>query len=191
MRFATSLRFEIDQLTANAHVQSKINSKNSQKTVRKHFSNEMKIHFFFEDTHLPPKISECISSHLITRTANENHSYCKRETSLTKFKNSQSVMILVVRFRSAHRHEQILLEGHPSSTSIPNHITLSKDTRWIVSLNILSLVSLRVRRRVYYRLPKLQNSITMSTPARDFLLETPWRIIIPNPNVNSHSLWSW
>jgi hypothetical protein len=26
---------------------------------------------------------------------------------------------------------------------------------------------------------------------RDFLLETPWRIIIPNPNVNSHSLWSW
>jgi hypothetical protein len=26
------------------------------------------------------------------------------------------------------------------------------------------------------------------TPARDFLLETPWRIIIPNPNVNSHSL---
>jgi hypothetical protein len=29
------------------------------------------------------------------------------------------------------------------------------------------------------------------TPARDFLLETPWRIIIPNPDVNSHSLWSW
>jgi hypothetical protein len=28
----------------------------------------------------------------------------------------------------------------------------------------------------------------MSTPVRDFLLETPWRIIIPNPNVNSHSL---
>jgi hypothetical protein len=28
----------------------------------------------------------------------------------------------------------------------------------------------------------------MFTPARDFLLETPWRIIIPNPNVNSHSL---
>jgi hypothetical protein len=26
-----------------------------------------------------------------------DHSYCKRETSLTKFKNSQSVMILVVR----------------------------------------------------------------------------------------------
>jgi hypothetical protein len=25
----------------------------------------------------------------------------------------------------------------------------------------------------------------MFTPARDFLLETPWRIIIPNPNVNS------
>jgi hypothetical protein len=28
----------------------------------------------------------------------------------------------------------------------------------------------------------------MFTPARDFLLETPWRNIIPNPNVNSHSL---
>jgi hypothetical protein len=30
----------------------------------------------------------------------------------------------------------------------------------------------------------------MFTPARDFLLETPWiwMIIIPNPNVNSHSL---
>jgi hypothetical protein len=26
----------------------------------------------------------------------------------------------------------------------------------------------------------------MFNPARDFLLETPWRIIIPNPNVNSH-----
>jgi hypothetical protein len=32
-----------------------------------------------------------------------------------------------------------------------------------------------------------QDSI-MFTAARDFLLETPWRIIIPNPNVNSHSL---
>jgi hypothetical protein len=28
----------------------------------------------------------------------------------------------------------------------------------------------------------------MFTPARDFLLETPWRILIPNPNVNSLSL---
>jgi hypothetical protein len=27
----------------------------------------------------------------------------------------------------------------------------------------------------------------MFTHARYFLLETPWRIIIPNPNVNSHS----
>jgi hypothetical protein len=27
----------------------------------------MKIHFFIEDTHLPPKISKCTSSHLITR----------------------------------------------------------------------------------------------------------------------------
>jgi hypothetical protein len=42
-----------------------------QKTVQKHFSNEMKIHLFIEDMHLPPKISKCISSHLITRTANE------------------------------------------------------------------------------------------------------------------------
>jgi hypothetical protein len=32
------------------------------------------------------------------------------------------------------------------------------------------------------------NKPIMFTPARDFLLETPWRIIIPNPNVNSHSL---
>jgi hypothetical protein len=57
--------------SAKAHVQSKITSKNSQKSVQKHFSNEMKIHFFIEDTHLPKKISKCISSHLITRTANE------------------------------------------------------------------------------------------------------------------------
>jgi hypothetical protein len=28
----------------------------------------------------------------------------------------------------------------------------------------------------------------MFTPARDFLLKTPWRIIIHNPNVSSHSL---
>jgi hypothetical protein len=28
----------------------------------------------------------------------------------------------------------------------------------------------------------------MFTPARYFLLETPWRIMIPDPNVNSHSL---
>jgi hypothetical protein len=34
-------------------------------------------------------------------------------------------------------------------------------------------------------------ALIMFTPARDFLLETPWRIIIPNPNVNRHSLWSW
>jgi hypothetical protein len=31
-------------------------------------------------------------------------------------------------------------------------------------------------------------SCLMFTPARDFLLETPWRIIFPNPNVDSHSL---
>jgi hypothetical protein len=35
---------------------------------------------------------------------------------------------------------------------------------------------------------RLMHFPIMFTPARDFLLETPWRIIIPNPNVNSHSL---
>jgi hypothetical protein len=35
---------------------------------------------------------------------------------------------------------------------------------------------------------KNYSNLIMFTPARDFLLETPWRIIIPNPNVNSHSL---
>jgi hypothetical protein len=29
--------------------------------------------------------------------------------------------------------------------------------------------------------------VIMFTPARDFLLETPWRIIIPNPN----QLFAW
>jgi hypothetical protein len=38
------------------------------------------------------------------------------------------------------------------------------------------------------RLHLMSVSDIMFTPARDFLLETPWRIIIPNPNVNSHSL---
>jgi hypothetical protein len=33
-----------------------------------------------------------------------------------------------------------------------------------------------------------QRIFIMFTPVRDFLLETPWRIITPNPNVNSHSL---
>jgi hypothetical protein len=37
-------------------------------------------------------------------------------------------------------------------------------------------------------LHQLNDDIIMFTPARDFLLETPLRIIIPNPNVNSHSL---
>jgi hypothetical protein len=49
----------------------------------------MKIHFFIEDTHLPQKISKCISSHLITRTENEK----PREQNLRIL----SVMILVVR----------------------------------------------------------------------------------------------
>jgi hypothetical protein len=42
-----------------------------RKKLQKHFSDEMKIHFFIEDTHLPPMISKCTNSHLITRTANE------------------------------------------------------------------------------------------------------------------------
>jgi hypothetical protein len=33
-----------------------------------------------------------------------------------------------------------------------------------------------------------QKIYIMFTPARYFLLETPWRIIIPNPSVNSHYL---
>jgi hypothetical protein len=49
----------------------------------------MKIHFFIEDTHLPPKNSKCISSHLITCTASEK----PREQNLRIIK----VMILVVR----------------------------------------------------------------------------------------------
>jgi hypothetical protein len=51
----------------------------------------MKIHFFTEDTHLPQEISKCI-----TCQQSLDHSYCKRETLLTKSKNSKSVMILVV-----------------------------------------------------------------------------------------------
>jgi hypothetical protein len=40
------------------------------------------------------------------------------------------------------------------------------------------------------RFGKLTTICIMFTPARDFLLETPGRIIIPNPNVSSHSLSS-
>jgi hypothetical protein len=36
----------------------------NSKKLQKHFSNEIKIHFFIEDTHLPPKISKYINSHL-------------------------------------------------------------------------------------------------------------------------------
>jgi hypothetical protein len=49
----------------------------------------MKIHFFIEDTHLPPKDFQMHQQPL-------DHSYWKRETSLTKLKNYKSVMILVV-----------------------------------------------------------------------------------------------
>jgi hypothetical protein len=52
------------------------------------------VHFYIEDTHLPPKISKFIQHSL-------DHSYCKRENSLTKLKNSKSVMILVVRLTSS------------------------------------------------------------------------------------------
>jgi hypothetical protein len=64
-----SLRTEIDQLTRMCSQRQP--RKIRKKTVQKQFSNEMKIHFFIEDTHLPKKISKRISSHLITRTANE------------------------------------------------------------------------------------------------------------------------
>jgi hypothetical protein len=49
--------------------------------------------------------------------------------------------------------------------------------------------NLKIRKAT--RKPGPRTFFIMFTPARDFLLETPWRIIIPNPNVNSHSLWSW
>jgi hypothetical protein len=42
-----------------------------RKKLYKNFSDEMKILFFIEDTHLPQMISKCISIHLITGTANE------------------------------------------------------------------------------------------------------------------------
>jgi hypothetical protein len=52
-------------------------------------------------------------------------------------------------------------------------------------------ISLEERQRYEKQIQTIQNHKAfpiMFTPARDFLLETPWRIIIPNPNVNSHSL---
>jgi hypothetical protein len=73
--------------STNVHVQSKITSKNSQKNCTKHFSNEMKIHFFIEDTHRDFQMHQ----------QSLDYSYCKRVTSLTKLKNSKSVMILVMR----------------------------------------------------------------------------------------------
>jgi hypothetical protein len=80
LRVATSLRFEIDQLTANAHVQSKINLKNSQKTVQKHISS-LKTRIYPQRF---PNASAVAWSLVL-------------QTSLTKFTNSRSVMILVVR----------------------------------------------------------------------------------------------
>jgi hypothetical protein len=52
----------------------------------------MKIHFFIEDTHLGPTPKD-----FQMHQQSLDHSYCKRETSWTKIKNSQSVMISVVR----------------------------------------------------------------------------------------------
>jgi hypothetical protein len=51
----------------------------------------MKIHFFILDTHA------FTTKDFQMHQQSLDHSYCKRETSLTTFKNSQSVMILVVR----------------------------------------------------------------------------------------------
>jgi hypothetical protein len=72
--------------SANAHVQSKITSKNSQKPVQKHSSNEMKNTFLHWRHAISPKDFQMHQQSL-------DHSYCKRENSLTKLNNSKSVMI--------------------------------------------------------------------------------------------------
>jgi hypothetical protein len=41
---------------------------------------------------------------------------------------------------------------------------------------------------LWIRCRKLRRTLCLPLAARDFLLETPWRILIPNPNVYSHSL---
>jgi hypothetical protein len=74
---------------------AQITSNNSLKTVQKHFSYEMKWNTFLHWRHaFTPKDFEMHQQSL-------DHSYCKRETSLTKLKNYKSVMILVVRFSSS------------------------------------------------------------------------------------------
>jgi hypothetical protein len=55
----------------------------------------MKIHFFIEDTHLPKNFSKCISSHLITRTANEK----PREKEFSKCDDFSGEI------RSAHQYQ--------------------------------------------------------------------------------------
>jgi hypothetical protein len=76
-------------------VQSKITSKNSQETVQKHFSIQWNEHVFLHWRHaFTPNDFQMHQQSL-------DHSYCKRETSLTKLKNSKSVMILVVRLASS------------------------------------------------------------------------------------------
>jgi voltage-dependent calcium channel T type alpha-1G len=49
----------------------------------------------------------------------------------------------------------------------------------VIGLNVITMAL------EFYMMPPVSKVYTiMFTPARDFLLETPWRIIIPNPNVN-------
>jgi hypothetical protein len=73
-----SLHIEIDH--TNAHVQSKKPRRIRKKTVQKHAftPNDFQMH-----------------------QRSLDHSYCKRETSLTKLKNSKCVMILVPRLSSS------------------------------------------------------------------------------------------
>jgi hypothetical protein len=87
----------------------------------------MKIHFFIEDTHLPQRFpnASAVTWSLVLQTRNLkthiypkdfqmhqqslDHSSCKRETSLTKLKNSKSVMILVARLSSSPISKMITL----------------------------------------------------------------------------------
>jgi hypothetical protein len=47
-----------EQSIENGAKCSQNNLDNFAKKIQKHFSNEMKIHFFIEDPHLPPNISK-------------------------------------------------------------------------------------------------------------------------------------
>jgi hypothetical protein len=59
-----SLRIEIGELM-------RMCSQNNLDKFAKKLHKNTSPTFFIEDTHLPQKISKCISGHLITRTANE------------------------------------------------------------------------------------------------------------------------